>query len=106
MEMIGVIGGILAIVVSLVTVVSFYRGTIKEAEERGKFLQEFVQLREAYNIHEVKINKLSGGQEELERAFLEQSLLLKHLTEKLDEISADLKELVKDHNSMRHCATT
>jgi truncated hemoglobin YjbI len=92
------VGTIFAVLVALTALVSFYIARVKEAEARGKFYQQFDQLKVEVDRHEGRIAGLIGGQEELERSFLEQSMILKHLGEKLDEISRDLKELVREHN--------
>lgn len=89
---------ILSIVVSITAIATFYINRLKEAEARGKFYQQFDQIKIEVDRHEGRIAGLIGGQEELERSFLEQGLTLRHLGEILDEIRLDLKELIREHN--------
>lgn len=95
MDLVGLIGGILGALVSLTVLGGVYVARIKDAETRGKFLQQFEQLKLDVDRHEGRIGVIVGAQEELERAYLEQSMLLKQLTDKITEIAADVKELVR-----------
>jgi len=101
MESIGVIGGILGILVALGTLAAFYVSRLKDAESRGAFLQEFKQLKLDVDKHEGRISVIIVAQEEMKRGFLEQTLMLKQIAEKVDSLALDMKELVTDHNRRR-----
>lgn len=101
MEVLGIIGGILAIIVSLGTLAGFYISRLKDAEKRGAERQEMKEMKYRLEATEVKIVTLESSHVELSKDFIEQKLLLAQMMDKIDEIALNLKELVKEHNCRR-----
>jgi DNA repair exonuclease SbcCD ATPase subunit len=83
---------------SVCAILAFFILRIKDAEERGRFLQKFDQLIKDNDRHEGRISALIGAHEELEHAYIEQRKDTAQLQKVLEEIRLDLKELIKEHN--------